>query len=157
VFELKLDGVRAIAVKNGTKLDMWTRNAKSMTNRFPTVAEALRGLAADIVILDGEIVALDEQGHSHFGLIQPRIHLTRTKDVANADQDIPVYFHAFDVLYVNGFNIMKFPLIDRKAVLRALIPQSDGWIRYVDHIEGRGIDFFGAVCKHHLEGMVAKQ
>jgi len=157
LFELKLDGIRAIVVKDGSKLEMWTRNAKSMANRFPTLAEAIRKLPADAAILDGEIVALDEKGHSHFGLIQPRIHLSRAKDIAAADNHIPVYFYAFDVLYINGFNLMKFPLVDRKAVLRALIPDGAGWVRYTDHVEGRGKDFFEAVSSHDLEGIVAKQ
>ncbi len=157
LFELKLDGVRALVMKNGSKLDMWTRNAKSMTKRFPALAEAIRGLVPDTAILDGEIVTLDEKGHSHFGMIQPRIHLSRAKDIAAADEQIPVYFYAFDILYLNGFNLTKFPLVDRKAVLRALIPDNGGWIRYTDHIEGRGVDFFNAVSAHNLEGIVAKQ
>ena len=77
LFELKMDGVRAVVVKNGSKLDMWTRNANDLTRRFPTLAEAFADLPVDTVILDGEIVALDEKGHSHFNLIQPRIHLSR--------------------------------------------------------------------------------
>ncbi len=61
IFELKLDGIRAVVVKDGSKLDMWTRNAKSMTERFPAVADAIRALPADSAILDGEIVALDQE------------------------------------------------------------------------------------------------
>jgi bifunctional non-homologous end joining protein LigD len=156
LFELKMDGIRAIVVKNGPRLDMWTRNAKSMTNRFPALAKALEDLPVESVILDGEIVALDENGHSHFQLIQPRIHLSRAKDIARADAEIPVYLYAFDLLYLNGYNLMKFPLAERKAVLRKLIPANDGWIRYSDHIEGRGIDFFSAASSHNLEGIVAK-
>src|SRR5437867_4139051 len=108
IFELKMDGVRALVVKNGPKLDMWTRNANDLTRRFPTLAEAFADLPVDTVILDGEIVALDEKGHSHFNLIQPRIHLSRARDIAAAEERIPVYFYAFDVLYLNGYNIMKF-------------------------------------------------
>src|SRR5215475_860939 len=61
LFELKLDGIRAIAVKNGAKLDLWTRNAKTLTHRFPTLAKAFDDLPVDTVVLDGEIVALDEK------------------------------------------------------------------------------------------------
>src|SRR5438034_4375805 len=156
LFELKLDGMRAIAVKNGTRLELWTRNARSLANRFPTLAQALEDLPVDTVVLDGEIVALDEKGHSHFHLIQPRIHLSRGKDIAMADEQIPVYFYAFDLLYLNGYNLIKFPLIERKAVLGQLIPENDGWIRYADHIEGDGVTFFEAVSKRGLEGIVAK-
>jgi bifunctional non-homologous end joining protein LigD len=79
------------------------------------------------------------------------------KDIALADEKIPVYFYAFDILYLNGYGLTRFPLIDRKAVLRVLIPDNEGWIRYTDHIEGQGKEFFKAVSKHGLEGIVAKQ
>jgi bifunctional non-homologous end joining protein LigD len=156
LFELKLDGMRAIAVKNGPKLDLWTRNAKALASRFPTLGAAFSSLLADTAILDGEIVALDENGQAHFNLIQPRIHLSRAKDIAAADERIPVYFYAFDLLYLNGYDLMKFPLIERKAVLKKLIPDNKGWIRFADHVEGSGIPFFKAVEKHGLEGIVAK-
>src|ERR1051326_1098519 len=170
LFELKLDGMRAVVIKNGLNVEMWTRNARTLTNRFPTLASAVTELPADTAILDGEIVALDENGQAHFGLLQPRIHLSRAKDIAEADHQIPVYFYAFDLLYLNGYNLMKFPLVERKAVLRKLISDNtvgatggqrkltlaDGWIRFADHIEGRGADFFRAVEKHGLEGIVAK-
>jgi len=156
LFELKLDGMRALVVKDGAKLDMWTRNAKSLVKRFPALAEAFMELLVDTLILDGEIVALDEKGQPHFSLIQPRIHLSRAKDIAEADRQIPVYFYAFDLLYLNSYNLMKKPLIERKAVLRKLIPDSSGWIRFADHVEGNGVEFFKAVGEHGLEGIVAK-
>lgn len=156
LFELKMDGVRAVVVKDGNKLEMHTRNDRPLAERFPTLAAALKELPGDTTILDGEIVALDPEGHSHFELIQPRIHLSRARDIAEADQRIPVYFYAFDLLYLNGFDLMRFPLEQRKAVLRKLIPENDGWVRYNDHIETRGKDFFEAVSRRSLEGMVAK-
>ena len=73
-----------------------------------------------------------------------------------ADEQIPVYFYAFDLLYLNGYNLMKFPLVERKAVLRKLIPDNDGWIRFADHVEENGVKFFEVVSKHDLEGIVAK-
>jgi len=156
LFELKLDGMRCLIVKNGSKLDMWTRNGKDLTYRFPTLASAFEDLPADTAILDGEIVALDETGQAHFSLLQPRIHLSRAKDVAAADEQIPVYFYAFDLLYLNGYNLIKFPLIDRKSVLRKLVESDGGWIRFADHIEGEGVAFFKAVEARGLEGIVAK-
>jgi bifunctional non-homologous end joining protein LigD len=156
LFELKLDGVRALVVKNGSKLDLWTRNQKSMTRRFPTLAKALLDLTPDTAIIDGEIVTMDREGQSHFEQIQPRLHLTRARDIAEADERIPVYFYAFDLLYLNGYNLTGFPLVDRKAVLRAVIPDNSGWARYLDHVESRGVDFFKAVAHRKLEGIVAK-
>ena len=156
LFELKLDGMRAVAFKNAGKVEMLTRNGKGLAQRFPALAAALAGLPVDTAIFDGEIVALDEQGRSHFSLIQPRIHLSRAKDIAAADQQIPVYFYAFDLLYLNGYNLMKFPLIDRKAVLQRVMEAGGGWLRFADHVEDAGRQFFEAVARHGLEGMVAK-
>jgi bifunctional non-homologous end joining protein LigD len=156
LFELKMDGVRALTVKEGDKLQMKTRNDRPLSDRFPALAAALKELPADSAILDGEIVALDEKGHSHFELIQPRIHLSRAHDIAEADERIPVYYYAFDLLYVNGYDLRGLALEGRKAVLRKLIPDGGGWVRYNDHVEGRGRDFFNAVSKHKLEGIVAK-
>src|SRR5262249_4742095 len=113
-------------------------------------------LPVDTAVLDGEIVALDGNGQAHFHLIQPRIHLSRAKDIAAADTQIPVYFYAFDLLYINGYNLMKFPLVERKAVLRKVIRDNDGWIRFADHVEGMGTKSFRAIETRGLEGMVAK-
>ena len=156
LYELKMDGIRALVVKDGEKFEMWTRNDRPLTERFPTLAAALRELPGDSAVLDGEIVALDSEGHSHFELIQPRIHLSRERDIAEADDRIPVYFYAFDLLYLNGYDLRRFPLEQRKAVLKKLIPGNGGWVRYNDHIEERGTDFFNAVSKRGLEGIVAK-
>ncbi|HEY2379929.1 MAG TPA: DNA ligase D [Terriglobia bacterium] len=156
LFELKLDGMRALVFKDGGKVEMWTRNGKSLAHRFPTLAAAVAGLPVETTILDGEIVALDEQGRAYFSRIQPRIHLSRAKDIAAADEQIPVYFYAFDLLYINGYNLMKFPLIDRKAVLQKLIQSNGGWIRFADHVEDEGRQFFETVARHDLEGIVAK-
>src|SRR5262249_656537 len=82
--------------------------------------------------------------------------LTRAQDIRAADEQIPVYLYAFDLLYINGYNLMKYPLMERKAVLRQLIPDNSGWIRFADHVEGKGTAFFEAVEKHGLEGIVAK-
>jgi bifunctional non-homologous end joining protein LigD len=157
IFELKMDGMRAISIKDGDKLEMRTRNDRPLTERFPTLAAAMKDLPPDSVILDGEIVVLDENGYSHFELIQPRIHLSRKRDIVEADERIPAYYYVFDVLYLNGYDLTQFPLEDRKTVLRAIIPNNHGWIRYSDHVEARGIEFFNAVSKRGLEGIVAKQ
>jgi bifunctional non-homologous end joining protein LigD len=156
LFELKLDGMRAIVVKNGEKIEMWTRNAKSLTHRFPTLAAAVAALPVESAVLDGEIAALDEKGQAHFSLIQPRIHLSRAKDIEAADREIPVYYYAFDLIYLNGYSLAKFPLIERKAVLQKLIETNTGWIRFADHVENDGVKFFSAVAAHGLEGVVAK-
>jgi bifunctional non-homologous end joining protein LigD len=156
LFELKMDGIRALVIKDGEKFEMHTRNDRPLTQRFPVLAAALKEVPGDAFILDGEIVALDADGHSHFELIQPRIHLSRARDIAEADERIPVHYYAFDLLYLNGFDLMRFPLEQRKAVLRKLISTDGGWVRYNDHIDEQGNAFFKAVSQRKLEGIVAK-
>ena len=97
-----------------------------------------------------------DEGHSHFELIQPRIHLSRSRDIAEADEQIPVYFYAFDLLYLNGFDLTRFPLEQRKAVLQKLIPSNGGWVRYQRSYRGARRGFLQAVSAHSLEGIVAK-
>src|SRR2546430_7942898 len=81
---------------------MIRRPPRSTLFPYTTLFRSLAELPADTVILDGEIVALDDKGQAHFSLIQPRIHLSRAKDIAEADRQIPVYFYAFDVLYLRS-------------------------------------------------------
>lgn len=156
LFEIKHDGIRAIVMKDGDRIEMWSRNVKSLTNRFPNLRDQFLKLPADSVILDGEIVALDAQGRSRFHLLQPRIHLSRPADIREADTRVPAYFYAFDVMYINGFDLMRAPLIDRKAVLRKLLPDDQGWIRFTESIEGHGTAFYEAASRLGLEGIVAK-
>jgi bifunctional non-homologous end joining protein LigD len=142
LYEIKLDGIRAIASKQGPAVDIRSRNEKPLNERFPGLVRAVAGLGADAAILDGEIVAFDEEGRSRFGLLQ--------KAAA------PAYYSVFDLLHINGYDLTAQPLTARKAVLRKLIPEN-GWIRYTDHVEGNGREFFEAAASHGLEGVVAKK
>ncbi len=157
VFELKLDGIRAIVIKDGTNVEIRSRNDRSLTRRFPGLVRELREIPADRAVIDGEIVAFDEEGRSRFSLIQPRINLTRSSDIDKAEESIPVFFYAFDLLHINGHGLTGSPLLDRKAVLRKMIPDDEEWIRYTDHVEGQGREFYSAAAAHSLEGVVAKR
>ncbi len=157
IFELKLDGIRAIAIKDGAQVELLSRNQRSLTRRFPGLVRALQTVPADTVVLDGEIVAFDEEGRSRFNLIQPRINLSQESDIEKAERAIPVFLYAFDLLYINGYSLREFPVLDRKSVLRKLISSNEGWIRYSDHVEGQGQEFFRVAAAHDLEGVVAKR
>ena len=150
--------MRAIVVKNRPEArDVDSQRQKSHATVFPHWPRLSLICLSRRVILDGEIVALDEKGQAHFSLIQPRIHLSRAKDIAAADQQIPVYFYAFDLLYLNGYNLMKFPLVERKAVLRKLIPtmQRAGFALPIT-LKRRASVLQRVVEEHGLEGIVAK-
>ena len=157
LFEMKLDGIRAIVSKDGADVHVHSRNKKLIGRRFPTLVRALAALPVDQAVIDGEIVVFDEAGRSRFNLIQPRINLTGESDIEKADTAIPAYLYAFDLLHINGYSLVACPLVDRKAILRKLITDDRGWIRYTDHVERRGREFFEVASAHDLEGMVAKR
>ncbi len=145
IFEIKWDGYRAIAETDKKDLRLYSRNGLSFKTDYPTVFEELEKIKINAV-LDGEIVALDKSGKPGFQLIQQYLK----------DRDVPVCYYIFDCLYVDGKSIEDKPLIERKKILKELLPKSD-IIRYCDHVEERGKDFFKAIKKQGLEGMIAKR
>lgn len=148
IFEIKLDGFRAIAEINGTQVDLYSRNLISFASRFPQVVEALKSLQLNAV-LDGEIVGLDSKGVSHFQLLQ---NLEMNQSV--------IYFYVFDLLYVNGEDIRHLPIVERKRRLKALLNPSKNpskRVRYLDFIEEQGKDFYHLCESKGLEGIIAKK
>jgi len=103
------------------------------------IAESLKGHSA---ILDGEILCLNERGEAQFTRLLYR-------------RDAP-WFYAFDLLWLDGEDVRDLPLLQRKRRLRALVPAQGSRLLYLDHVVGRGIDLFRAVCERDLEGIVAK-
>jgi bifunctional non-homologous end joining protein LigD len=98
LFEIKYDGVRVVAERAGTTVELFGRNGQSVTARYPEVAEALRALAAERFILDGEVVAFDAVGRPSFQRLQERMHVTRPADVAPLRESVPVSGVFFDCL-----------------------------------------------------------
>jgi bifunctional non-homologous end joining protein LigD len=148
LFELKLDGFRAIADVDKKQVKLLSRNQKSLSKEFPAVAKELEDLQKFAPILDGEIVALDEQGRSRFQLLQ---NYRRT-------QEGDVYYYVFDLLYCDGVNWCDRPLIERKERLELLLAHlKHSHIRYGDHIDEKGIGLFKEAKKHELEGIIAKK
>lgn len=143
LFEIKWDGFRAIADLNDQRVQLYSRNLQSFKERFPTIIRDLKRLELN-AILDGEIVALDKKGLSHFQLLQSK-----------ATEDDP-FFYVFDLLYLDGKDLRELPLSKRKTLLKNLI-KSRSHIRYSDHIVGKGIAFFEACQKQGLEGVVGKK
>lgn len=145
IFEIKLDGYRCIAeIEKGNVL-LYSRNNISFNNRFPAVVSALQTIGRDAV-LDGEVVALDENGRSYFQLLQNH---QRT-----GEGNIALYL--FDLIYLDGEDLRRLPLTTRKEMLRGLVPDLPN-IRYSDHIPEFGKDFFELARQNSLEGIVAKR
>ncbi len=156
LFELKLDGYRLLAVRDGHDAHLISRNGNDLSAQFPDVIRSIAALPFDRFLLDGEVVALDEKGKPSFQRLQQRGKLQRALDIRRATVDNPVTFFAFDVLSFEDFDVRPLPLHERKAVLRRLLPPA-GAIRYLDHFEKDGLGLYEQVQRMDLEGIVAKR
>ncbi|MFL5534326.1 MAG: DNA ligase D, partial [Gemmatimonadales bacterium] len=155
LFELKLDGYRTLASRDQTSR-LLSRNGNDLSACFPEIVQALKALPFERVLLDGELVALDEQGRPNFQRLQQRAQLRRALDIRHAVVDCPVTFYAFDLLAFDGFDLRGLPLSTRKGLLQRVAPLA-GVIRYLDHFEDDGIVLYQQVQKLGLEGIVAKR
>jgi bifunctional non-homologous end joining protein LigD len=145
VFEPKWDGYRVIAMLRPNTVQLVSRSAKPLNDRFPSIVQALGRL--DLVgILDGEVVAVDEEGIPRFQLLQ---------NSAATDPD-SILYQVFDAPYLDGENLTDLPLLERKERLKARLTD-DPNIRFSDHVVERGKDFFALAAQRGLEGIVAKE
>ncbi len=149
--ELKLDGYRIQAhIDKAHKVRLFTRSGLDWTHRMPTVSHALGGLSVESAILDGEVVVLDEKGISSFARLQAAFDEGSTN---------PLTYFVFDLLHLNGHNLRKQPLTERKQILDQLIeslPPQDV-VRYGQHLESDGAPIFAQACHLGAEGIVSKR
>jgi len=154
IFEIKWDGVRALArIENGD-LRLLSRTGTDMTKRYPELSSLPSALAAREAILDGEIVALDAQGHSDFERLQERMHVRAPSE--HLVVQIPVAYFAFDLLCCDGYDLRKASLLERKQLLSRLMHASARF-RYSDHQLEKGKELFQLAEKNGLEGILAKR
>jgi bifunctional non-homologous end joining protein LigD len=156
-YEAKWDGVRTLAFVDGGEVRLQTRNLLDCTKQYPEahgVAEALTG--GYQAILDGEVVALDEKGVPSFQRLQPRMHLRDESAVSRLRRSVPVIYEVFDVLYLDGEDLTRQPLRERRRRLEAAL-QPMGAIRLSEGFPGSGVALFKAVQEQGLEGIVAKR
>jgi len=156
LFEIKYDGVRVLAYRADDTVELRGRSGQVVTSRYPEVAAALRALPLARFLLDGEIVALDDEGRSSFQRLQERMGLTRPADVERARVEVPVGMIAFDALGLDGRDLRRLPLETRKECLKLLAP-ARGVVSYGDHVAGQGAEFLAAACEQRLEGVIAKK
>jgi bifunctional non-homologous end joining protein LigD len=157
LFEIKWDGYRAIAFIEGDRLRLVSRNQNALTSAYPELHDLPQRVRARTAILDGEIVALDEQGRPSFGLMQQRTGVGEGgRKIRRTRDDIPVVYYAFDLLYHDGYNLMRVDLEERKDLLASILSPND-CLRYSDHYPGRGIELYDAAAARGLEGIVAKR
>lgn len=146
LFELKWDGYRALALIQDKKAKLLSRNEQSFNTRFPMLVKELEKLDCE-ACLDGEIVVLDAENHPSFQLLQNYMR----QPTGN------LVYYIFDLIYLNGRDLRNLPLIERKILLKSLLPASNPFIRYCDHIEGIGVAFFKEAAKKGFEGIIAKR
>jgi DNA ligase D-like protein (predicted ligase) len=145
LWEIKLDGYRALAVKSGTGVTLFSRRRKSLNRQFPYIVEALADLPAGTVV-DGEVVAIDESGRPDFNLLQNfRAEASR------------IQYYIFDVLCWKDRDLTRLPLIERRALLKAVVVLSDKRIRISDYVEAAPKDLLSAVREQGLEGIIGKR
>jgi DNA ligase D-like protein (predicted ligase) len=147
LYELKLDGYRALVLRVGGRVQIRSRNDKDLTRMYPTVASAALRLKADRVMLDGEIVALGPDGRPAFQALQHR----------GSNQTHQIVFYAFDVLHLNGNDLTSDPLIKRRARLSKVIGHQDPVLRLSQDLPGSATKVVEAVRAAGLEGVIAKR
>jgi len=142
IFELKYDGFRAISAIVKGRVAMWTRNAIDLKTRFPNVAEALEGINAESAVLDGEVVALDEEGAPRFQLLQ---------------QGDDTILFAFDLIWLNGHDLRSQPLEERRDLLRTLLRKPPKFIQVSEEIDEHARKALEIAAKRGYEGLIAKR
>src|SRR5271165_2387886 len=147
--EIKYDGYRLLAQLRDGKVRLSTRKGLDWTGKFRALAARLAELPVEAALIDGELVHIEPDGTTNFGHLQDAIANERTDSLV---------FYAFDLPYLDGWDLTGAALEDRKAVLARLVsPNGDGALRYSDHQIGRGPDFFCHACGYQLEGIVSKR
>jgi len=143
-YEVKWDGYRAQAVKDGSSVMLASRNLKNITRQYPAVAQAAAGVHAKSALLDGEIVVLDAEGRPSFQALH---HSTF--------DGLSVVFYAFDLLHLDGRDLTRAPLDERRAALARVVKRTD--VLLSDPLPGTAAQIAGAVRGLGLEGVVAKR
>ncbi|HLE59658.1 MAG TPA: DNA ligase D [Candidatus Limnocylindria bacterium] len=168
LFEVKWDGYRVEAVVGDGRVRLWTRNRTDAAAYFPDLAGRPAWIDAREAVVDGEVVALDDQGRPSFSLLQDRTGLrgleiaTRRRAAggprpsAEERAAIPIAYLAFDLLHLDGQSLIRVPLESRKRLLRSVL-RPHPLVRYASHVVGEGREFLRAAADQGLEGIVAKR
>jgi len=155
-FEVKWDGVRTIAYVEGGRVRLESRTLRDVTPQYPELRRLGRELGSRRAVLDGEVVAFDEQGRPNFQRLQPRMHLSSESAIRRRATEIPVTYMIFDVLWLEGHSKMDLPYTERRALLEELDLNGEHWRTPTYHV-GDGKAMLKASDEQGLEGVVAKR
>jgi bifunctional non-homologous end joining protein LigD len=154
--EVKWDGVRAIAYCRPGRLELQTRNLNEVTSQYPEVRRLSRQLGSRDAVLDGELVAFDENGRPSFERLQQRIHQTSASVVRRRMKSHPVTYVIFDLLYLDGLNLMGEPYSRRRELLEGLELAGESW-QTPGCSRGHAKELLAASAEQELEGIVLKR
>jgi bifunctional non-homologous end joining protein LigD len=146
--EIKFDGYRLLVFLDHGRVRLFSRNGLDWTDRVPELSRSAAEIAAETALLDGELVALRSDGVSSFPDLQ---------EALSTGKDASVFYYAFDLLYLDGWDLRRCALVDRKAALSELTDWKTGMLRYSDHVAGEGEAMFRRACAMGLEGIVCKR
>ena len=155
LYEVKWDGVRAVMFIDGKHIHMQARRGMAIEKQYPELHKIVDAVDAETAILDGEIVCFDENGLPSFQLLQNRIGAS-PRAVPKLVESQPASYFAFDLLYLDGYDLRRTPLIERKQLLQAVL-RPDEIFRFSEHFTGNGEELLKVVHEKGLEGLVAKQ
>jgi len=156
LFEIKWDGYRAVAFIDDGRVRFVSRNQNELTGQYPELSALPKFVKAKRAVIDGEIVALDEQGRPSFSLMQQRTGFRPGKSRLTGRQGVPVIYYAFDLLYRDGIDLRRVSLEKRKQLLREHITDGDV-VKFSDHYPEKGLLLFEAAAQKGLEGILAKK
>jgi bifunctional non-homologous end joining protein LigD len=148
IYEVKFDGYRAIALKDGTDVRLFSRNEKDFSEKFPAVVDAVASLEAEEAVVDGEIVALDPKGVSSFQLLQA---------LETGAKPPPIFYYAFDLLQLNGSDLRGHTLVKRKAKLEQLLKDAPAPVRFSASLGDDAGELLKCVKRLGLEGLIGKR
>src|SRR2546428_1198373 len=155
LFEIKWDGYRAVSFIKDGSVRLVSRNQNDLTGQYPDLPQLSHFGKAETALCDGEVVALDEQGRASFRLMQQRTGIREHGRRVGGRGDIPVLYYVFDLIYVDGYDLRRVSLEERKQVLAEILT-STGPVRYSDHFD-QGTKLFEAAKQQGIEGIVAKR
>ena len=157
LFEIKWDGYRAVSfIEHGT-VRLVSRNQNDLTPRYPELRELPKFIKTQNAVLDGEVVVLDEQGRSSFSLMQQRTGIRSHGRQGATRHDLPILYYVFDLLYLDGYDLRRVTLEERKRVLKEILIPGE-IVRYSDHYPGeQGVALFEVAKQKGLEGILAKK
>ncbi len=155
LFEIKWDGYRAVSFLQDGKVRLVSRNQNELTGEFPELHELSKLIKAKNAVLDGEVVALDEEGRASFSLMQQRTGIRKGGRRVGARRELQIVYYIFDLLYLDGYDLRHVALEQRKQALAQIIAPGD-LVRYSDHFP-HGLALFEVAKKKGLEGILAKK